>query len=197
VRRVEIAAGVGAVRITSDGGDSVRYEVALRSQDAERLRERCIPRSSVERVVEAGVMQLRLEQRTRDRCGELWTVHLPTGVGAHVTGGVTDVTMDGTFGDVRVRLTGPGALRGSIAAPSIDVELRHGHIELTSPRERYRRIALDSDNGRVELTFKGMAIPARRSPPGASVAIDGEGDGEISLRSRLGNVRLVAGAAPR
>ena len=139
-------------------------------------------------------MRLRLEQRTRDRCGEVWTVRLPAGVAAHVTGSVTNVTMDGTFGDVRVRLSGPGSLRGAIASPSIDAELRHGSIELTSTRDSYRRIALDSDNGRVQLTYKGMEIPARRSGPGASVAIDGQGDGEISLMSRLGSVRLVAGA---
>jgi hypothetical protein len=195
VRRVELAAGVGEVRVTTDGGDSVRYEVALRSQDERRLREECVPKSRVERLQEAGVVRLRLEQGTRDRCGEVWTVRLPVGVAAQVEGSVTDVTMDGTFGAVRVRLSGPGSLRGSIASPSIDAELRHGPIDLTATRDSWRRIALDSDNGRVQLTYNGMQIPARSRPPGGEVSIEGSGDGEISLKSHLGNVRLVAGRA--
>jgi hypothetical protein len=193
VRRVELVAGVGDVRVTSDGGDSIRYDVALRSQDERRLREECVPRSRVERLQEAGVLRLRLQQDTRDRCGEVWTVRLPVGVAAHVEGSVTNVAMDGTFGAVRVRLSGPGSLRGTLASPSIDAELGHGPIELTATRESWRRISVDSDNGRAQLTFNGMQIPSRSRPPGAEVSIEGEGDGEIRLKSRLGNVRLTAG----
>jgi hypothetical protein len=190
VSRLTIDGKVGDIVIDSTLSDSLVVIAELRSHDADRLAEVCAPTS---RLLREGGRELKLaiDQPTRNRCGERWIVQLPRTVAVHVNGTVANVTLAAATPELKVRLHGPGAIRGRVNSPVIDVEIDIGSIDLVSARGDVRHATAVSRIGSVEMSVRGLDFPSKRQPPGAVAEVTGRGDATFAAKSGNGKVKVI------
>ena len=170
---VRLDAGVGNIEVRAGGADSVRVRVVLRSQDADRLANECIPRSELRAERDGAVLALKVEQHTRNQCGADWRIEMPAALHARIDADLGDITVAG--------LTG-----------GIHVENDNGDIDVRSAAEGHGRVAVRSDNGRVRVRLMGYEVPVPSKPgPSSELTIDGPGGPAITLRTRLGQATLT------
>ena len=93
--------------------------------------------------------------------------------------------------ELKVRFDGPGAIRGRVNSPVVDVEIDIGSIELFSARGDLRQATAISKIGSVEMRVRGLEFPARSQPPGAVAQVNGRGDATFSAKSGNGKVRVI------
>jgi hypothetical protein len=196
VTGLEIRVGVGDLRLVAGAADSLAFAVALRSQDAKRLGEICIPRSELIAEPDGTRLVVRLEQRSRDRCGEVWQVQVPATmpVAVHAAGG--KVVTERLAGGLTVRITGSGHVDASVTGGPVDARVGVGDVRVVSGEPSYRSVSLTAEVGRVTLETAGMRISPPSRGAGATFGSEGKGDHDIRLRSRVGDVTLVL-ATPR
>jgi hypothetical protein len=190
VNRLVIDARVGDIVVDSAVTDSLIVVAELRSHDEQRLAETCAPNS---RLIEKrdGDLRLSIEQRSRNQCGERWTVKLPAGVAIHINGTVANVAVSASTPELRVRLDGPGSVKGRVNSPAVDVHVDIGSIELTSQRNDLRKATAVSSIGSVDMTVRGLKFPSIRRPPGELAEVEGQGVANLSVRSGNGKVKLI------
>jgi hypothetical protein len=188
---LEIQGGAADVDVVAAAVDSVEIVVALRSHDADRLTEVCVPGSELKAEPDGGRIVVFLDQRSRDRCGERWRVRVPASMPVVVRANVGKITTSGLAGGLRVRVTGSGSVDAAVAGGPIDVHVGVGDAKVTSREQSYRTVRLRADVGRVHFEAAGMRV----SPPrqGASSTFESEGRGrhEARVKSDVGDVTLV------
>lgn len=191
VTGVEIQGGAADVDVVASEVDSIDIVVALRSQDADRLAEVCVPRSELKAEPDGGRIVVFLDQHSRDRCGERWRVRVPAAMPVVVRAAVGKITTSGLAGGLRVRVTGSGSVDAAVAGGPVDVHVAVGDAKVTSRERSYRTVRLRADVGRVHFEAAGM----RMSPPrqGASSTFESAGAGrhEARVESDVGDVTLV------
>ena len=176
---VQLDAGVGDVELSPASTDSVRVQVTVRSSDAERLARDCLPNASLGVERQGGVLVVRLEQRTRNRCGSRWRLHLPPSLAVRVRADLGTITATG--------LTG-----------ALDVETGNGNIDVQSHAPGHGAVLVRSDVGRVAVRVRGYDVPpTSRRGAGQEATVRGPGGPDITLRTRNGRASLVLAAAPR
>ncbi|MGZ8376307.1 MAG: hypothetical protein ACXW61_01965 [Gemmatirosa sp.] len=170
---IDLDAEVGDVELHGAAADSVQVQVTLRSSDAERLARECLPKSSLDVRRDGAVLTVRLEQRTRDRCGTRWRIAMSPRLHARVRARVGDVTVTGL-------------------ASGIDVATGNGDIDVRSRATSHGRVEVRSDVGRVAVRVHGYAVPAER-PQGAGqrATLRGPGGPDLVLHTRIGRASLV------
>ena len=186
-----IDVGVGNVSIDSLTTDSVIVLADLASHDAKRLANECGPKTRLIETRSGSELHLRLDQQTRNRCGERWNVSLPANVGVRLEGGVTEVLVAATLNQLHVRLRGPGSVRGYVNSPEIDVNTNLGNITLTAARRDFGRISAVSKIGSAHLEVNGLRISSIRRPPGSVAEVEGKGRATLVARSGNGTVRVT------
>jgi hypothetical protein len=186
-----INAKVADIVIDSTLGDSLIVTALLASHDAKRLAEVCAPGSTLQEERAGGELRLSIEQRSRDQCGERWRVQLPRNVAIQVNGTVANLDVAAATRELRVRLKGPGAIRGRVDAPVVDVAIDNGSIEIRSARGDVRRATAIAEIGSVEMSVRGLEFPSTRRPPGARAQVDGRGDATFVARSGNGRVKVI------
>lgn len=186
-----IDAAVGNVSIDSLTTDSVVVRADLASHDAKRLANECGPKTRLIETRSGGELHVRLEQQTRNRCGERWNVSLPANVGVRIQGGVTDVVVAASMNQLHVRLRGPGSVRGYVNSPDIDVNTSLGNITLTAARREFGRVSASSRIGSAHLEINGLRISSIRRPPGSVAEVEGNGRATLIARSGNGTVRVT------
>ncbi len=190
VSRLTIDGKVGDIIVDSALSDSLIVTAELRSHDDKRLAEVCAPTS---RLIRDGGRELTLniDQPMRNRCGERWIVQLPRTVALHLNGTVANVTLAATTPELKVRLDGPGSIRGRVNSPVVDVEIDIGSIDLVSARGDVRHATAISKIGSVEMSVRGLDFPSKRQPPGAVAEVTGRGDATFAARSGNGKVKVI------
>ena len=190
VSRLTIDGKVGDFIIDSTLSDSLIVVAELRSHDEKRLAEVCAPTS---RLLREGGRELKLaiDQPTRNRCGERWLVQLPRTVAMHVNGTVANVTLAAVTPELKVRLDGPGSVRGRVNSPVVDIEIDIGSIDLVSARGDVRNATATSKIGSVEMSVRGLDFPSKRQPPGAVAEVTGRGDATFAAKSGNGKVKVI------
>lgn len=196
VTRVTVEASVGTVTIDSTGGDSLIVLAELTSGDTTRLRTICAQSTRLATTNASDGVHFALEQRSRNRCGERWRLLVPPSVAVHVTGRVVDVTVDARVPALRVRLDGPGTVRGRVDSPDVDIDIGHGGITLRSARSDLRRASAVSKIGRAQLEVNGLRIPSVSKPPGAVAEVTGRGESTLLARSGNGSVSVTVESRP-
>ena len=189
--RIVVSAAVGNVTIDSLTSDSVIVRADLASHDAKRLANECGPNTRLIEERSDRELHLRLDQRTRNRCGERWVISVPANVGVRVTGGVTNVAVAAALNQLHVRLSGPGSIRGFVSSPDIDLTTNLGDIDITARRREFRRVSAISRIGNAHLEINGLRISSIRRPPGAVAEVDGKGSASLMARSGNGTVRVT------
>ena len=197
VTAVEIEAGVADVRLVAGAADTLTFSVALRSQDGKRLAEVCVPGSELVAEPDGTRLVVRLAQRSRDRCGEAWQVHVPTAMPVVVSAVGGKIVVERLAGGLTVRIAGTGSLDANVAGGPVDARVGVGDLRVVSHEPSYRSVSLSAGVGRVTFEAAGM----RTSPPsrgaGATFRSEGQGDHHVRLQSRVGDVSLVLATAPR
>lgn len=196
VTRVIVDAAVGTVTIDSTSGDSLIVVAELTSGDTTRLRTVCAQSTQLATTNASDGVHFALEQRSRNRCGERWRLLVPASVAVHVTGRVLDVTVDARLPALRVRMGGPGSVRGRVDAPDVDIDIGHGGITLRSTRSDLRRASAISKIGRAQLEVNGLRIPSVSKPPGAVAEVTGRGESTLLARTGNGSVSVTVEGRP-
>ena len=189
--RVVVDAAVGTVSIDSLTADSVIVRADLASHDAARLANECGPNTRLIQSRSGGELHVRLDQQTRNRCGERWNVSVPANVGVRVAGSVTDVVVAASLNQLHVRLRGPGSVRGYVNSPDIDVNTNLGDITLTAARREFGRVSAVSRIGSARLEVNGLRISSMSRPPGSVAEVEGRGRATLIARSGNGTVRVT------
>ena len=191
LKEIEVHAAVGSIELTSARVDSVIVVAELRSHDAERLRKVCAPGSRLIRDERGAAVTFRLEQSSRNRCGEYWTVQVPPSFRVRLTMGVGDVKLQASAAQLRVRVSGPGAVRGRIDSPDVDIETKIGNIDVSGRQDDVGLVRVVSDIGKTGLTVKGLTIQDDRRPgPGSTSEAKGQGSGSFKARTRNGRASV-------
>jgi hypothetical protein len=189
--RLVIDAAVGNVSIDSLTTDSVIVRADLASHDAKRLANECGPNTRLVQSRSGSELHVRLDQQTRNRCGERWNVSVPANVGVRVEGSVTDVVVAASLNQLHVRLRGPGSVRGYVNSPDIDVNTNLGDITLTAARREFGRVSAVSRIGSARLEVNGLRISSISRPPGSVAEVEGKGRATLIARSGNGTVRVT------
>jgi hypothetical protein len=172
LRALRIDADVGDVTVRATDGDSVRIAVVLRSSDADRLARECIPKSSLETALDAGILTAHVTQRTRNQCGARWDVAVPPRLRAVVTARVGDIVIEG--------LTG-----------GIEASASKGNVDVRTRGEGHGTVRLSADVGRVRACVGGYDVPpTSHRGAGATLELRRPTGAEITLRAGVGNATL-------
>lgn len=193
---VRVDGGSGRVQVRGDsaGPDSVRVSVALRSTDARRLAEVCVPTASMDSARGGGELRLAVRQPRRDRCGEEWTVELPARLAVRLEFAAARLDVDGVAGGLRARVSGAGDVHASLAGGPVHVETDVGDARVVSSARRYGEVELRSRVGSVSLRLFGHEVRTRRAPgSGDVVRLDGEGGAPVTVRVGVGRVEARLG----
>lgn len=193
VTGLEIQGGAADVHVVGGATDSLEVSVALRSQDAERLHETCVPRSELKAEPHDARIVVFLDQNSRDRCGEVWQVRVPASMPVVVRTNVGKVTTEGLSGGLTVRVTGTGSVDAKVAGGPLDARVEVGDVKVTSQAPGYRSLRLRSNVGRVTFEGGGIRVSPPRHGSGATFESDGRGNHDARLESGVGDVELVMG----
>jgi hypothetical protein len=195
---LRVDGGAGRVRVTADSaaaGDSVRATVTLRSTDARRLAEVCVPGATLDSARGGGELRLAVRQPGRDRCGEEWVVEVPARLAVRLEFAAATLDVTGVAGGLRARVSAAGDVRAAVAGGAVDVETNVGDARVASSATRYGDVDLRSEVGSVALWLLGHRIPTRGRPgSGDEVRLAGEGGGPtVRVRVRVGRAEARLG----
>ena len=172
VETVDIDAGVADVEVVAGTADSIDVRVTLRSGDADRLERECLPNASLDARRDGRTLHFRVEQRTRDRCGAVWRVTLPSRLDVVARVSVGTVRISGTTG-------------------AVDASAQTGDVVVRSHASAHGTVSVRADVGRVRATVRGYEVPPKREHgPGATLTLKGSGGPSLDLRAGVGNATL-------
>ena len=194
---IEIQAGVAEVRVVGGIADSIVVGVAMRSQDRERLTDICIPRSELIAEPDERRLVVRLAQRSRDQCGEVWEVAVPAGMPVTVHAEVGKIFAEGLAGGFAARITGTGSIDATLAGGPVDARVAVGDVRVDSREASYRSVRISTNVGRVHVEAAGMRLSPPRHGAGARFESNGDGRHDARLRSDVGDVTFIVARAPR
>jgi len=189
-----VEGGAGRVRVRAGAADSVRVTVALRSTDARRLADVCVPTARLDSARDAGELRLSIHQPRRDRCGEQWEVEVPARLAVRLEFASADLDVSGVGGGLHARVSGAGDVRAALAGGPAHVETNVGDVRVESPAERYGDVELRSGVGGVALWLLGHRVPSESRPgAGDAVRMRGRGSDSVTLRARVRDVEARLG----
>ena len=191
VTGVEIQGGAADVTVVAGDADSIDVRVAMRSQDATRLRDVCIPGTQLLAEPHGDRVVLMLDQESRDRCGEVWQVRVPAAMPVTVRASVGTVVATGLSGGLVVRVSATGSVDAQLAGGPVDVRVEVGDARVGWRGAETGDVRLRANVGRAELEIAGMRIPVPRHGAGAGIDSRGRGDHDLRVESNVGDVRLV------
>jgi hypothetical protein len=172
IRSVHLDVNVGDVAFQRAPSDSIRLNAVLVSHDADRLANICSKSTRLIQESSDGTLRLRLEQSSRDQCGERWTVELPASLAVSAS----------------VRF---GSVKGSVESNDVDVQVQQGDIELTTRAGDLELARVESNLGRVSLELRGMQVqPTTRPGRGAFAEVTGRGKGKVTAHTKHGSATL-------
>jgi hypothetical protein len=193
---ISVSGDVGSVEITGSSGDSVRANVSLSSRDEQRITRTCLPNSRVDSTIVNGVLNLRVRQNTRNRCGVRWKIEAPARFGVVVRFDHGDINLKGIAGGADVVLSGTGNIRGSIDGGDVNTSVDVGDIDMTSAQREYGIVDVRSDVGGIDVMVGGYRIPSRsRRGSGQELRFDGSGSGRFVARTRVGKIKATIGGS--
>ena len=193
VTGLEIQGGAADVHIVAGDAESIDVTVALRSQDARRLEEICVPGSRLLAEPHGERVVLMLDQESRDRCGEVWQVRVPAGMPVTVRTNVGKVVASGLSGGLVVRISATGNIDAELAGGPVDVRVEVGDAKVAWRGGATGDVRLRANVGSAELQVAGMRIPVPRHGAGARLESKGQGAHDLRVESNVGDVRLVVG----
>jgi len=170
--------------VASAGSDRVRVQVTLSrgcDPDAFALRS----------TGDTDRLELRVEPSTKDRCDEKWSVNLPAATRLEASMDRADVQVKDVASGVDLHV-GNGTLVIDVAGGDVRARVEKGDIVATHRAPEPGPVQLQTTVGRVRLELFGAPLQHRRAPgAGDRITLDGRGSDHISLRSTVGDVRLV------
>ena len=172
IHSVQLEVNAGDVALQRSTSDSIRVNAQLTSHDAERLANVCPQSTRLIQERSEGTLRLKLEQSSRNQCGERWTLELPGSLGVAVS--------------VRV-----GSVKGAIESNAVAVTVQQGDIDLTTYAGDLDVARVESNFGKVSLELRGMQVqPTTRPGRGAYAEITGRGKGKVTAHTRNGSATL-------
>ena len=193
---ISVSGDVGSVEITGSSGDSVRANVSLSSRDEQRITRTCLPNSRVDSTIANGVLNLRVRQSSRNRCGVRWKIEAPARLGVIVRFDHGDINLKGMAGGADVVLSGTGKIRGSIEGGDVNTSVDVGDIDITSAQREYGIVDVRSDVGGIDVTVGGYRLPSRsRRGSGQELRVEGRGSGRFVSRTRVGKIKAAIGGS--
>lgn len=170
--------------VATAGSDRIRVQVALSRG--------CDPNAYAIRSSNAsGRLELRVEPSTKDRCDERWSVNLPAATRLEARMDRADVQVAGLTAGVDLQV-GNGTLVIDVPGGDVGARVEKGDIIATHRAPEPGSVQLQTTVGRVRLELFGAPLQHRRAPgAGDRITLDGRGADRISLRSTVGDVRLV------
>lgn len=170
--------------VATAGSDRVRVRVTLsRGCDASA--------HALRPTGDAGRLELRVEPSTKDRCDEQWSVNLPAATRLEARMDRADVQVGGLTAGVDLQV-GNGTLVIDVPGGDVRARVEKGDIVATHRASEPGSVQLQTTVGRVRLELFGAPLQHRRAPgAGDRITLDGRGADRISLRSTVGDVRLV------
>jgi hypothetical protein len=192
---VQVASGVGDVRIVSGGADALHVEVTLTPRrggmfSSMRKAEQEVETARLTSREVRGVLRLEIESESDEpRFEARWEVTAPARLGIEVELGVGDLEIAGFTSGVEVEL-GVGDASIKVDAGEVEASIGVGDAVVRAPAAAYASAEASSGVGGAAIDARGE-VTSGKGFVGQSNSWRGSGTDTIELEAGVGDVRVV------